>query len=60
MARGSLGLVYGTSRWWIMASSLRRPGVYDKIGLQERWHLLGADDNLEWLVLFYVPDLRAF
>lgn len=21
---------------------------------QERWHLLGADDNLEWCVLFYV------
>ena len=22
--------------------------------LKERWHLLGADDNLEWCVLFYV------
>ncbi|CAE7676103.1 unnamed protein product [Symbiodinium necroappetens] len=25
---------------------------------EERWHLLGADDNLEWIVLFYVGVAR--
>ena len=27
-------------------------GVGENPG-EERWHLLGADDNLEWIVLFY-------
>lgn len=40
------------------------PGMWDfsvvdnGIISEERWHLLGADDNLEWIVLFYVGVAR--
>lgn len=28
------------------------------IGLDERWHILGVDDDLKWLVLFFVGVAR--
>jgi len=40
------------------------PGLWDFSVLdngiisEERWHLLGADDDLEWLVLFYLGAAR--
>jgi len=40
------------------------PGLWDfsvvdnGIVSEERWHLLGVDENLEWLVLFYVGAAR--
>jgi len=41
-----------------------KPGIWEFSVLdngiisEERWHLLGADDDLEWLVLFYIGAAR--
>lgn len=33
-------------------------GIISEKLLKERWHLLGADDDLQWIVLFYVGAAR--
>ncbi|CAE7365570.1 unnamed protein product [Symbiodinium sp. CCMP2456] len=57
----------GAKIWRTRDYRVRRrdtPGMWDfsvvdnGIISEERWHLLGADDNLEWIVLFYVGVAR--
>jgi len=57
----------GAKIWRTRDYRVRRretPGMWDfsvvdnGIISEERWHLLGADDNLEWCVLFYVGVAR--